>query len=230
MSKRTPGDIWKQLVDEAAEDEIERAASVSVEEAERELAAAGFDLAAERAKASAFLDGLAGGSLAERETAREDEDDGASRAVADVPAPAQAVAAVEQVAPPPVVVRRNRRRQRPVVLWLAAAATVTVGGGALYAALHSEPEPPAPPAPTIPPPTPAPVPSPAPVPPVASIAQDLVAATDRRRQAAAACAAEQWSLCLALLGEARALDPGGDDAPSVRAMRRRATLETEGKP
>ena len=57
MSRRN-ADIWKQLVDEAGEDEIERAASVSVAQAGKELAAAGFDVRAERAKANAFLDDL----------------------------------------------------------------------------------------------------------------------------------------------------------------------------
>jgi hypothetical protein len=52
-------DLWEQLVAEAGEEEIERAASVSVEQAEAELTAAGFDVPAERAKASAFLDALA---------------------------------------------------------------------------------------------------------------------------------------------------------------------------
>jgi recombinational DNA repair ATPase RecF len=58
--RRSPKEIWQELVDEAGEAEIERAASVSVEQAEKELAEAGFDVAAERAKASAFLDALAG--------------------------------------------------------------------------------------------------------------------------------------------------------------------------
>jgi hypothetical protein len=62
MSSRK-ADLWNRLVDEASEDEIDRAASVSVEQAERELAAAGFDVAAERAKASAFLDALERGEL-----------------------------------------------------------------------------------------------------------------------------------------------------------------------
>jgi len=53
--KRSPVEVWRQLVDEAGEDEIERAASVSVEQAEKELTAGGFDVAAERAKAEAFL-------------------------------------------------------------------------------------------------------------------------------------------------------------------------------
>jgi len=47
--------LWKRLVEEAAEAEIEAAANVSVEQAEKELAEAGFDVAAERAKAEAFL-------------------------------------------------------------------------------------------------------------------------------------------------------------------------------
>jgi hypothetical protein len=54
-------ELWKELLAEAAEDEIERAASVSVEQAEKELAEAGFDVAAERAKAEAFLRELEGG-------------------------------------------------------------------------------------------------------------------------------------------------------------------------
>jgi hypothetical protein len=60
MGTRTAQELWKRLVDEAGEDEIERAASVSVAQAERELAEAGFDVAAERARAEAFLDELEG--------------------------------------------------------------------------------------------------------------------------------------------------------------------------
>jgi len=69
MSKRKPrkpGDLWKKLVEEAGEDEIERAAKISVEQAEKELAAAGFDVAAERAKAEAFLDALGGAVATDR--------------------------------------------------------------------------------------------------------------------------------------------------------------------
>lgn len=50
--------LWQHLVDEAGEELIEEAASVSVEQAEKELAEAGFDVAAERARAEAFLDAL----------------------------------------------------------------------------------------------------------------------------------------------------------------------------
>ena len=53
---RQKQDLWNKLVDEVGEKEIEAAASVSVAQAEKELAAAGFDVAAERAKAEAFLD------------------------------------------------------------------------------------------------------------------------------------------------------------------------------
>jgi hypothetical protein len=59
MSKRK-ADLWKQLVAEAAEAEIDAAASISVEQAEKDLAAWGFDVAAERAKAEAFLAELEG--------------------------------------------------------------------------------------------------------------------------------------------------------------------------
>lgn len=54
-------EVWRQLVDEAGEDEIERAASVSVAQAEKDLARAGFDVAAERAKADALIGELEAG-------------------------------------------------------------------------------------------------------------------------------------------------------------------------
>ena len=50
--------LWQRLVDEAGEDAIEAAAAVRVAQAERELAAAGFDVAAERAAAVARIDAL----------------------------------------------------------------------------------------------------------------------------------------------------------------------------
>jgi hypothetical protein len=227
MSKQTPRDIWNALVDEAGEDEIERAASVSVEEAERELAAAGFDVAAERARASAFLDAQERGDR--RGDRREDVEASVVEAsvveasVADVSrAPVAepeevAVAAVEQVAPRRAAEREPRRRPRPVVVWLAAAATLTVGGGVLYAALHQPPAP-GPESPHAPlPSTPA---------PVESVVPDLVAASHLRVRAAAACDAKQWSTCLQDLDEARTMDPAGDDAPTVKSLRERATRES----
>ena len=67
MSERKHADLWRELVDEAGEEEIDRAANVSVTQAEAELRAAGFDVAAERAKAGAFLDALGAGRARPRE-------------------------------------------------------------------------------------------------------------------------------------------------------------------
>jgi len=61
MLPRSPESLWQQLVDEAGEDLIEEAAAVSVAQAERELAAAGFDVAAERRLAEARIAALVSG-------------------------------------------------------------------------------------------------------------------------------------------------------------------------
>ena len=58
MSPRSIEALWQRLVDEAGEDAIEAAAAVSVAQAERDLAAAGFDVAAERAAGLAQIDEL----------------------------------------------------------------------------------------------------------------------------------------------------------------------------
>jgi hypothetical protein len=58
MSRRTPEEVWRKLVVEAGEDAIERAACVSVVQAESDLAEAGFDLASERRVGVARLDAL----------------------------------------------------------------------------------------------------------------------------------------------------------------------------
>jgi len=189
-------DLWRQLVADAGvseEDAIARAASVTVKQAEAELTAAGFDVAAERAKASAFLDALENGTL----------DMGPE---AEAPPPSAAVAVAQDA--PPV----RRKRDRPVVLWLAAAATVVVAGGAIYAALNQPPGP----GPTPPPPVPT---TSAPTPPTLP---ELVAASDLRKQAAAACATADWSVCLAKLEQARTTDPDGDNAPAVKKLREQA--------
>jgi hypothetical protein len=190
MSDRKHADLWRELVDEAGEAEIDRAASVSVAEAEAELKAAGFDIAAERAKANAFVD--------------------APRGEAASVTPKEATPPDPKAAPPDPETTR-RKRPRPVVVWLAAAAAVAAAGGALYA-LDSGPDrvgtPPPPPTPT----RRAPVPS----------ADPLAVATELRRKAAAACDAKQWSACLAALDEARAVDPEGDGAPAVKALREKA--------
>ena len=168
MSERKNADLWRELVDEAGEDGIDRAVKLSAAQAEAELKAAGFDVAAERAKTDAFLETLGTGS-------------GASRS--------------EEAAQRPAAAARRKRRSSAVP-WLAAAATFGVAGGVLYATLHH--------------------PSPEPVAqqhfpaPIAPSVDDLVVAADLRRKAAAACGAKQWSVCLAELDEARAVDPDGD--------------------
>jgi hypothetical protein len=78
MSERDYEKVWRQLLDEAGEDEVERAASVSVAQAEKELAEAGFDVAAERAKGAALIEDLeAGGHAGERKEAPSRGGDGA---------------------------------------------------------------------------------------------------------------------------------------------------------
>jgi hypothetical protein len=112
MSERKHADLWKELVDEAGEDAIERAATVSVAQAEAELTAAGFDVAAERAKAGAFVE--APGSTVSSAT------------------PGETAPRV----PEPTL----RKGPRARVLWLAAAASfAVVVGGALYAGVQSPP-------------------------------------------------------------------------------------------
>jgi hypothetical protein len=58
MPPRSPESLWQQLVDEAGEDLIDEAVSVSVAQAERELTAAGFDVAAERGVAETLIAAL----------------------------------------------------------------------------------------------------------------------------------------------------------------------------
>lgn len=61
MTRPTAAQVWRRLVDEAGEDEIEAVLSLSQEQVDAELAGAGFDLGAERAKADAFLEDLVSG-------------------------------------------------------------------------------------------------------------------------------------------------------------------------
>jgi len=94
--------LWQKLVDEAGEELIEQAAAVSVAQAEKDLAAWGFDVAAERARAEAFLVSL--------ETAVADEED------------------VAQAVPQEVALRK---KPRPAAVWVAAAAAAVAAGTAV---------------------------------------------------------------------------------------------------
>jgi hypothetical protein len=58
MPPRSPESLWQKLVDEAGDDLVAEAAAVSVAQAEKDLAAAGFDVEAERAVARARIASL----------------------------------------------------------------------------------------------------------------------------------------------------------------------------
>ena len=190
----TPEELWERLVLEAGEEEIEAAAAVSVEEAEAYLAAHGFDVAEERARAEAFLTELGGGGAA-----------------------VQATAVVAESQARPGKVPPQRRRSRSAAVWLAAAATVAVGGAAAaYVALHDRkaPEPER----AVPEPSTPAVPSDS-----ARLTPDLVAARELRQRAAEALAAGRPDEALQRLDEARAKDPAGESRPDVVELREQAT-------
>jgi hypothetical protein len=114
--------LWQKLLDEAGEDLIEQAAAVTVAQAEKDLAAWGFDVAAERARAEAFLVSL--------ETAVA-TDEGVA-------------AAVEQEEAPPKSSRKRvgkgaRKKGYPAAVWIAAAAAAVAAGAAVtYVATRPE--------------------------------------------------------------------------------------------
>ncbi len=115
---------------------------------------------------------------------------------------------------------RPPSRRRPLAFWLAAAAVAAMAaGGLVYALTH----PVAPPAPHV-----VPVPSSAPAP--ESPSERLIAASELRKHAFAACAASHWEECLARFDEASRLDPAGDQEPAVKAQREKAEWERGRKP
>jgi hypothetical protein len=192
MSKRRKAsEVWDRLVMEAGEEEIAAAAAMTDAQVDEYLAANGLDTPAVRAQADAFL-----AALAEPPPA--------------APASEQPVPA-EKAADAPVP-RAEPRRRIPAVVWVAAAVAV---GGAVgtYVAMHQGPPGPDQPRPEPPYPTPPSTVVPAP--------SDLVAARELRQRAVAAYAdhdpegAQRW------LEEAKAIDPEGDEAPEVQALRRK---------
>ena len=208
-----PEQLWQSLVDEAGEDEIALAASMSVAQAAGELRELGFDVEAERARAETFLDGF---ERIER----------VDRAPAE-PLPTRPAAAAPD-APPRLAVRR---RPAPTVLWLAAAATVAVGGAAAYTALHEGEAPaPAPPSPssTAAPSSSTPTAPPSPSAPVPELVG--LSAAELRARAAVACKAGRGLECLELLDQAADVDPAGDKNPEIRTLRRKAVSLSDPKP
>jgi hypothetical protein len=221
MAKRTAKGVWDELVAEAGEDEIERAASISVEQAEKELAAAGFDVAAERAATAAFLDDLESGAGAARsQRADPNENAGAARsqradpnenAGAGSTAPKTDVASRSDIASgmreralATVNVpheRRTRRRWPSTASWFASAASLAVGlgVGATYGSLSN-------------------------------VGSGWVTspqgpdAAALRRDALNACDAQKWAECLARLDRAREVDPAGDGEEAIRSARERALV------
>jgi len=217
MSKPTARQVWRQLLDEAGEDEIQAVLRMTPEQVDAELAGQGMDLAKERANADRFLEELASGALEARLGIG---DPGAAPAAEK---PASAAVAVGAAHPAPGVLADKRKRPRTaMVLVLAATVAAGTAAGAIWVATHHAPAP-TPPSPQ-PPPSPSPSSTEEPL-----VVPDLVAAADWRAKAVAACDAQRWSECLHDLDHARTLDPAGDDAPLVKSTRDKAIAGIEGK-
>jgi hypothetical protein len=213
-------ELWDKLVDEAGEDLIEEAAAVSVEQAERELAAAGFDVAEERARAEAFLASL--------------ESAGAAEAEPRLPAAPLSGERAEPLAAskPGAAPRRDGVRTMHLARragWIAAAAVAA--GAAIY--VKTRPE-------TVS--GGRPDSNPTASPDVrrpdrregADANTDVTApdafAADLRRRAIAAYNTGHARECLALLDEAAKKDPAGDATPEVATLRRQAEGALRAKP
>jgi len=156
----TPEQIWKELESEALdEEELERAASMTPEQAAEALAARGVNPEVVKDHARALREQMER-NIAARQAAREEA----------------ARARVREL-------RAQQPRRRPVVVWLAAATVATaVGGGLLYARLwHAHPDvPPPPPAPSTAPSAPPP-PSPSPLIAAADLRRQAFDACTARR-------------------------------------------------
>jgi hypothetical protein len=184
-----------------------------VEQAERELAEAGFDVAAERARAEAFLRALEDGTYDTSPSPK-------ARAAAQEPVEAKdAGADAAEVAK--AAVTPARRKTRPTAVWVAAALAAAAAAVA-YVETHPDLAPIARTPP--PPPTATATASAGPSPEVLAVAADL------RRRAAEACDVGREDVCLALLDEAAKKDPAGDATPEVVRLRERASDAIQAKP
>jgi hypothetical protein len=198
MPKRSPEEVWRQLVDEAGEDEVERAASVSVAQAEKELAQAGFDVAAERANGAALIDELeSAGRLSGRvaiadaeKAAPEQAGGGADGRPVDGREPRSALGANGAH----VVKRPGPSRRVVRALWFAVPAAAALAWGAI-ALMTGGGEGDRAGSPG---------------------AGHLKAARTLREKARHECAQNEWKACLDDLDAAKRLDPNGEDEASQR--------------
>jgi hypothetical protein len=192
MPKRSPEDVWRQLVDEAGEDEVERAASVSVAQAEKELAQAGFDVAAERAKGAALIGKLESAArlsgrvaIADAEKAApEQAGGGADGRLVD----GREASSILGANGAPVVERPRPSRRMVRALWLALPAAAALVGGAIALMTSGEGDRAGSPG-----------------------AGHVQAAKSLREKARHECAQNEWKACLDDLDAAKRLDPGGED-------------------
>lgn len=221
MSAMREEELWQKLVDETGEALIEEAAAVSVEQAEKDLAAWGFDVKAERARAAAFLASLEAGTFRDPDAAEAEPQPAVAQAVPQEAPSGAKVASIGKSDKKDRASKTEKKKERPIPIWVAAAAAaVTAGAAVAYVATRPEEgHPPSPPAPTTPPSTASPAPSP-----------DLVAATSLRHRAEAACNMGHFGECTALLDQARDKDPAGDTTPEVQRLRDRAEQQFEAKP
>ncbi len=206
MAKRSVQEVWTKLVDEAGEDEIARAAEVSVAEAEAELRAAGFDIGKENAAANRLI-----AELMSRDSDRDFDpgapqtvslEDAAARDRADVTAGAGRVSEAWSVE-----TNTSIYPPTPRSIWLMAAGfSVAIGGLAVVKrdaivaffrddTNHQDDK--------------------------SSPRQRETRAAAARTEAQAACARDAFDECEARLDEARGLDPAGEDKPEIASLRQR---------
>jgi hypothetical protein len=122
MPRPTPEDVLKGIEDSELDDEVERVLAMTPEQRQKDLEAAGFDMAELNAKADAAYEAMQRAPV----EAKRKELEGQARAKS----------------------LRPKARQRPVVLWVAAVATAVVAGGVVYAMIARPPEGPQVPPPT----------------------------------------------------------------------------------
>jgi hypothetical protein len=196
-----PRELWRNLDGDSNEDAADEAARVPVAQAERELAAEGVDVAAERAKARAIVDRLAAGQSKDAALGREQASLRASLpkgngAAAENGAPIAGDRRSDAAAESAGWVRTAEVTRLPPrgVRWpllVAAILAALATGGILYAVGHrskpvERPDETRPPAPTVEklPPRPEAPPTAAPAPSAASpkASPDLEEGKPRREQ------------------------------------------------